>query len=486
MSNQNIIWKPNPGPQTNAFICDCDEVMFGGGRGSGKSSFLFGKVLQHIEKNRGKSKIIFFRENFDDLSDLVDKGKDILQTNGLATYISGQTREFRFNGPFEGAWLKMRQIEHIDDLKKYKGHEYTMIGFDEICDFKLPFETINDTFMACLRNPHGIQGQIIYTGNPGGFNHTAVKNYFIDPWPSGNRIIKNEFGQTRAFFQSTVDDNPHLATDPTYMRQLERIKDPVVRRAWRHGDWSVALGAMFSDVWYPSKHVINHSITPQDIPEHFDRFRCFDWGSSTPFCYLRAFISTGEELYNKRGCFPAGSIVFYNEFYGWKPGNKVNEGVKMSSHEVATEIRRREMSDGDSLFIKPGPADTQIFQVLNGTPIYDAFYKLDVTFVPAIKSAGSEITGTELIRNRLIGYDDKPQMYFTRDCVHTIRTLPTLSRHKIHSDRLADYQENHSYDVIKYLCLSLNSSRHPDTIDDIRRDKNSREKFMDDLFDEDN
>jgi len=284
MAKQNMLWQPNPGPQTEAFLCNTDEVFYGGGRGSGKSSWLFGKVLQHVAKNRGKSNMIFFRENFDDLSDLIDKGKDILVANGVADYIAGQNRTFRFKGPFEGAWLKMRQIEHIDDLKSYKGHEYTLIGFDEICDFRLPFELIHDVFNACLRNPHGIKGQIIYTGNPGGFNHTAVKKYFIDPWPEGRRIIKNEFEQTRCFFQSCVDNNPHLAGDPTYMRQLEAIRDPALRRAWRYGDWNVALGAMFADVWNRDKHIIN-SISPSDIPENFPRYRCFDWGSSTPFCY---------------------------------------------------------------------------------------------------------------------------------------------------------------------------------------------------------
>lgn len=482
MTAQNIIWKPNPGPQTNAFLCDCDEVMFGGGRGSGKSSFMFGKVLQHVEKNRGLSKMIFFRENFDDLGDLIDKGKDALVANGLADYIAGQTKEFRFKGPFDGARLKMRQIEHIDDLKKYKGHEYTLIGFDEICDFKLPFTTINDTFMACLRNPHGIKGQIIYTGNPGGFNHTAVKSYFIDPWPSGNRIIKNEFDQTRAFFQSTVDNNPHLLNDPTYMRQLERIKDPALRRAWRHGDWSVALGAMFADVWQPTKHVIPYTITPQDIPEHFERYRCFDWGSSSPFAYLRAFISTGEELNNGKW-FPKGAVVFYNEYYGWRKGNKVNEGVKMSSHEVAKAIREQELMDGDNIFVQPGPADNQIFQVLDGTPIYDSFYKEGIKFVRSNKSAGSNAVGCEVIRNRLLGYDDRPQLYFTRDCPHTIRTLPTLSRHKIHQDQLADYQEDHCFDAVKYLLLALNAAREVSTAADlVHTPQTSRDHFEQELF----
>jgi hypothetical protein len=467
-------------PETNCYFAN--GILH---HNSGKSYFLFLKVLQHIEKNKGKAKMIFFRENFDDLADLIDKGKDMLEANGLADFISGQTRTFRFKGPFEGAWLKMRQIDHIDDLKKYKGHEYTLIGFDEICDFKLPFQEINDRFMACLRNPHGIKGQIIYTGNPGGYNHQAVKAYFIDPWPSGNRILKNEFGQTRAFFQSTVRDNPSLAQDETYLRQLQRIKDPALREAWLNGDWTVALGAMFSDVWNPKEHVLPYSITANEIPQHFDRFRVFDWGSSSPFCYLRCFISTGEELNNsKRTIFPAGAVVFYNEYYGWAPGNKVNEGVRMSSHEVAKEIRRREELDGDNLFIQPGPADNQIFQVLDGTPIYDAFYKQGVTFVNSIKSAGSNVTGWELIRNRLTGYEDRPQIFFTRDCVHSIRTLPTLSRHKIHADRLADYQEDHCADCIKYMLLSLSASHQPETMADIIRTQSSHDRMVQELFNE--
>jgi len=277
-------------PETNCYFAN--GILH---HNSGKSSWMYGKVLQHIEKNRGKSRMIFFRENFDDLDDLISKGKDVLVEHGLADYIAGQNRVFRFKGAFAGATLKMRQIEHIDDLKKYKGHEYTLIGFDEICDFKLPFQEINDRFMACLRNPHGIKGQIIYTGNPGGYNHQAVKQYFIDPWPTGNRILKNEFGQTRAFFQSTVDDNPHLAHDEDYMRQLDRIKDPALRRAWRNGDWSVALGAMFSDVWSPNKHVLERSILPQEIPHHFDRYRCFDWGSSTTFLLSPSRLSQQEK-----------------------------------------------------------------------------------------------------------------------------------------------------------------------------------------------
>lgn len=478
MTAPHLLWKPNPGPQTEAFLCDADEVFYGGGRGSGKSSWLFGKVLQHVARHKGKSKMIFFRENFDDLADLIDKGKDILVQHGLADYISGQNRTFRFKGPFEGAWLKMRQVEHVDDLKKYKGHEYTLIGFDEICDFRLPFENIHDTFMACLRNPHGIKGQVIYTGNPGGYNHTPVKKYFIDPWPTGRRLIRNEFQQTRCFFQSCVDNNPMLANDPTYMRQLEAIRDPILRKAWRYGSWDVALGAMFADVWDKKRHVTNFSISPQDIPHHFPRHRALDWGSSTPFSYLRYFISTGEELGNGKW-FPKGAVVFYDEFYGWQQGLKTNEGLKWSSGQVAKALKTRELESGDYQYLRAGPADNQIFQVLDGTPIYDAFYKEGIKFHKANKSPGSDAVGCELIRNRLIG-GDYPMIYFTRDCVHSIRTIPALVRDKIHTDRLANYQEDHNFDVVKYVLLA--QEKVPESREEAIMSQTSRDHFIEELL----
>jgi phage terminase large subunit len=480
---------PNPGPQTEAWLCDAMEVFFGGGRGSGKSFWLFCKVLQHLTAYRGRAKMILFRENVDDLGDLIEKGKSLLEETGLADYISGQSRLFRFKGPFDGATLKMRHLEKLDDLKAYKGHEYTLIGLDEVCDYSVPFEKLRDAFLACLRNPHGIQGQILYTGNPGGYNHAAVKAFFFDPWPAGRRIIRNEFGQTRCFFQATVLDNPKLADDAAYRAQLAGIRDPVLRRAWQDGDWTVAMGAMFSDVFSYDKHVLKFSISANDIPDNWRRYRALDWGSSKPYACLWYTVATGEELasdtLNKlmRGrTFPAGSLIFYREEYGWKPGNARDEGVKLSSSEVAEIIRKREMYEGEGNRVRPGPADTQIFAVLDGTPIYQNFYNAGVYFVPANKSPGSIKAGCELIRDRLIGEEDRPLIYFTRDCTHTIRTLPVLARDKMDADVPAPRQEDHLCDVLRYACTAVTLT--PTTAAEEAREMSSREAFQRELFEE--
>jgi hypothetical protein len=382
----------------------------------------------------------------------------------------------------------MRHIEHIDDLKAYKGHEYTLIGIDEVVDLGLPLDNVRDAFLACLRNPHGIPGQILYTGNPGGYNHAAVKAHFIDPWPAGQRILRNEHGQTRCFFQATVKDNPKLANDPLYRAQLDGIRDPILRRAWRDGDWTVAVGSMFGDVFSSNKHVLDFSITPNDIPDNWRRYRALDWGSSTPFCCLWYTVATGEETnsatINKKlkVPFPAGSIIVYREAYGWKPGNGRNEGLKLGSSEVAEMIHNVEVNEGENGRVLPGPADNQIFAVLDGTPIYQNFYVKGVRFVESNKSPGSIATGCELMRDRFIGEDDRPLLYYTRDCPHCIRTIPTLARDKINPEIPAPRQEDHCFAVSRYIVLAITLT--PTTAAEEAREMSSREAFQRELFEE--
>ena len=44
-------WVPNPGPQTMAYFCEADELLFGGGMGGGKSQVLIGKALQRHKRS---------------------------------------------------------------------------------------------------------------------------------------------------------------------------------------------------------------------------------------------------------------------------------------------------------------------------------------------------------------------------------------------------------------------------------------------------
>ncbi|HZD27243.1 MAG TPA: hypothetical protein VE251_00945, partial [Xanthobacteraceae bacterium] len=44
-------WIPNPGPQTDAYFCTADELLFGGEAGGGKSDMIIGLSLTEHKRS---------------------------------------------------------------------------------------------------------------------------------------------------------------------------------------------------------------------------------------------------------------------------------------------------------------------------------------------------------------------------------------------------------------------------------------------------
>src|SRR6476661_6317777 len=44
-STATMAWVPNPGPQTQAFLCEADELLYGGEAGGGKTDLGIGLAL---------------------------------------------------------------------------------------------------------------------------------------------------------------------------------------------------------------------------------------------------------------------------------------------------------------------------------------------------------------------------------------------------------------------------------------------------------
>jgi len=475
MGREVIAWEPFPGPQEKAWLVEANQIFFSGGRGSGKSQWLCGRVLKRlfIPEWRRVCNMIFFRRQYKDLEDLISKCKELFEDKlKIAKFVGGNVSSFIFKGDFNGSVLKMRVLDSAKQFDDYKGHEYNLMGFDEICDFRIPLASILDRMGGSLRNKHGIPCDMLFTGNPGGFNHGCVKKYFIDPNPDGGRLIINKHGQSRITFKSTYRDNPVYANDRDYINWLKSIREPALRKAWMDNDWDVALGAMFVDVWDKNVHVVK-TIGPSDIPKNIARYRALDWGSSTPFCVLWFFVANGEELHNGM-CFPNGAIVVYRELYGWEVGTPYDQGVKWTSSQLAKKISDIELNTGDTE-VRPGPADNAIFNETNGTiSTYDDFRKIGIKFTRSDKSTGSIKMGVEQIRNRLDM--EPPMLYFTEDCTNTRRTLPEITRSISDPDKPEAGQEDHSFDVTKYICLRY--LRAPKTIQQIKDRTTKREREL--------
>lgn len=81
------------------------------------------------------------------------------------------------------------------------------------------------------------------------------------------RTSKEEGGMLRQYIPGRLSDNPALTkVDPNYEARLEGLGDPVLVRAMLEGDWSIAAGAMYANVWRESRHVIPPFPIPVDWP----------------------------------------------------------------------------------------------------------------------------------------------------------------------------------------------------------------------------
>ena len=71
------------------------------------------------------------------------------------------------------------------------------------------------------------------------------------------------------------------------------------------------------------------------------------------------------------------------------------------------------------------------------------------------RADNSRVAGWDQVRQRLIGDDGIPMMYFFKTCVDTIRTLPVLQhdKHRV-EDIKTDNCEDHCADEIRYSAQS--------------------------------
>lgn len=431
-----VIWEPQPGSQVDFLTCPHFEVFLEGTRGGGKTDSLLMDFAQDTGQGYGAAwRGIIFRESYPQLDDLVAKSKKWFRQ----IFPGAKFTDYTWTWP-SGEQLLLRHMRTIDDYWKYHGHEYPFIGWEELTNW--PNLDCYDMMKSCSRSSHpGMPRKYRSTGNPYGVGHGSVKMRFIDPAPAMT-LISDKLGE-RIRIHSDVEENKILCTvDPDYIPKLDAIEDPNLKKAWRHGDWDIVAGGIFTEVWEPSKHILK----PFDIPKTWRIDRSFDWGSSKPFSVGWWAESDGCEVVmsdGKKRNFPRGTLFRINEWYGWT--GKPNEGLKMLAADVAKGIKEREKGMG--LIVRPGPADNSIFDTQDGHCIADNMATHGVRWERSDKSPGSRVNGWELMRGMLSASKkfpmEEPGLFIFDYCRQWLRTVPTLPRGEKRLDDVNDDAEDH-------------------------------------------
>lgn len=437
---------PQPGPQALLVSCPCDDILYGGARGGGKSYGILIDWCAHESRWGKYARGILFRRTFPELEDMQVKAMEIFTAVGGRYFASPRTWVFP-----SGATLKMRYLDRDADAANYQGHEYNWMGFDEAGSWPSPAPL--DMLRACLRSAHGVSHRLVHSCNPGGVGHNWVKGRYIDPAPALTPFKMDGF--TRVFIPAKVQDNRKLMqNDPGYIDRLRQTGAEWLVKAWLEGDWDIVAGGAFDDIWRRDKHVLPRF----DIPASWRIDRSFDWGSSKPFSVGWWAESDGTEcvIGGVTRHFPRGTLIRVAEYYGWN--GKPNEGLKMLAVDVAKKILKMETELFPGRKVKPGPADSSIYDVENGTGIGQDMEKIGAYWERADKRPGSRKSGFEAVRKMLAASLktplEEPGLFVTENCTHFIRTIPVLPRSERDMDDIDTNAEDHVYDEVRYRCTT--------------------------------
>jgi len=457
----NIIWESNPGGQRLAETCPYREVLNEGPRGGGKTDWLLEDFGKHVGKGYGPNwRGILFRETFPQLKDIIAKSKKMYYRAFIGAKYNGTDHCWTWP---EGETLYLSYMRRPEDYWNYHGHEYPWIGWEEICNW------IDNQCYELMKNCNrssfpDMPRRYVSTANPYGKGHQWVKAYFIDPAPALTpippekkliSIIKKDKKSTKDWTRIRIrsywwECKQLMENDPEYIQTLLTIKDPTLRRAWLLGDWDIVAGGALVDVWNPMVHFI----TPFQIPKSWHIDRSFDWGSTKPFSVGWWAESDGSEVEVAPGkwrTFPKGTVFRIAEWYGWN--GQPNTGLKMLSSEIARKIK--EIESYWDFEVKPGPADTSIFDAEDGQSIADKMrLAAGIQWTKADKRPGSRISGLEKVREMLSASLQRPMedpgLFIFNTCRNWKRTVPVLPRDEKQMDDVDSDTEDHAYDETRY------------------------------------
>ena len=464
---QQINWQPHPGPQTEALKRAEFEILYGGARGGGKTDAGMAWLLRHIDNPRYRTLII--RKNVDDLSDWIDRARRMYRDTGASFAYRPTIITFPF-----GAIFRTGHLKDPSSYEKYLGQEYQRMVVEELTT--IPQEELYEKLIfSCRSTVEELRPQVFSTTNPGGPGHVWVKKRFIEIAPWGEpynykmKIEGQVIKRSRVFIHAKIEDNPTLVkADPGYILMLEQLKktNPGLYRAWRHGDWDIVAGQVFSE-WRRE----THTVEPFEIPIEWKRYIAIDWGVNKPFT-----VGWYSQDYD-------GKTYLYKELYM----NGIEFEAKFHRPLTPRRLARLIMainkrSGEDYIYCVADPSMWNKSIGGKGSQAIEGGESIAETMVRAglkmMKADNDRINGLGRYRQVLsIAPDGNPWYQVFNTCENTIRTIPALIYDTTKIEDVDTDGEDHCYDRDRYFFMSRPTKSYAPKKKEISK---IREKYLKD------
>jgi hypothetical protein len=344
-----------------------------------------------------------------------------------------------------GAKIWLAFMESDKDVEKYKGTPAQYIGIDEVTYFSFYQYTMIKNWCRPVADYYcdkeqkykpemgGQRLEVKCSGMPMGPHVNWVKEYFVD---HGDMVIYTdpETGKTRQYIKAVLEDNPTLQNRaPDYGDGLKALGTELYN-ALRHADWTQIVGAAFKEL-NQRDHMVDYHKPPLGVRI----LRGGDWGYEKPFAFYWAYIDFD------------GKLVVFKEWYAY--GGQANKGLRMSSREVAKEIKRIDDSlcgPDDRIVGYLDPACWGVADDVN--TVAENMAAEGVVWYPA---KHDRIQGKMEFHTRLSKADGGPHIKFADTLRHFWRTVPSIQVHDRKAEDVDTNAEDHSYDALRYLLMSL-------------------------------
>lgn len=432
---QEIIFQPNPGPQTDFLSASEQEVLFGGAAGGGKSFAMLADPVRNftVESFRG----LLLRRTTEELRELISVSKQLYPKAIPGAKFLERDKTWVFPS---GATLWLSYLDAEDDVLRYQGQAFQWIGFDELTQWPNPhpWNYLRSRLRASAAT--NLKLYMRATTNPGGPGHSWVKKTFIDPAPPGQafwatdidtgKVLTWPKGHSkegeplfkRRFIPSMLKDNPYLSDDGMYEANLLSLPEHQ-RKQLLEGNWDVNEGAAFPEF---NRHL--HVVEPYDIPHSWVKFRACDYGYGSHTGVLWIAVTPSEQL------------VVYRELYV----------SKVTASDLADMILEIEYGEK----IKYGVLDSSLWHNRGdrGPSLAEQMIQKGCRWRPSDRSRGSRVAGKNEIHRRLQmdDFTGEPRLVIFSTCTNLIAQLPSIPLDKSNPEDVDTKTEDHLYDALRY------------------------------------
>ena len=406
--------------------------------------------------------VILFRRTYPELEKMIRESRAAIDPKEASYRASSYLWEFKNADKSPtgiGSVLRFGHMHQLQDMYRYQSDEFDLIIFDE----GGLFEAAMIVFMHSRNRtalPNGWP-RLRITANPGNIGHKYMLDTFVRPagehtliaywnfethqwtlYPAGTRGKPKPYvvwkpdpseehlalgiePKTRCFIPATVQDNKYI--DAGYVASLMELPEDK-KNALLYGDWDTYEGQFFSE-FKEATHVID----PISPPAHWRKWRALDHGYYDPLACL--WMTQNPET---------GQIIAYRELYQ----------TNLTDTEACNLIKSMTPADEHIDFTV---ADKAMWRGSSNDRMMNTAMVYGQNGIHLMPANTDRIAGWSRMRDLLATNPEQgqPGLVFTRNCTHTIESLPTLVHSETNPEDLHDkHADSHCADACRYGIMS--------------------------------